>query len=254
MSASFLLAQTVLATEKSASLSCKKYILKAEQNLGIPPGLLSAISLIESGKAAPGHEDLVAWPWVINVEGKPEYHKTKTEAVKALNKHLDAGILNIDVGCMQINYRHHGAEFKSPAYMMDPRRNVDYAAKFLRALRQQHNSWTKAVGHYHSATLKHQVPYRHKVYNKWQKVRHQENKMTHNDPHMLRPNSQGQGKGRALRPLSSNPAACQTGYEVIRPKQPVVPTPTAPTPHKKEAQQSSYEASLIKRLPKFFGK
>ncbi|NCP62389.1 MAG: lytic transglycosylase domain-containing protein [Alphaproteobacteria bacterium] len=209
-----------LATEKSAAFLCQKQIARAEKANNIPPGLLSAISIIESGKKTTGHEDLVAWPWVINVNGKPEYYKTKTDAVKSLNKHLEAGKLNIDVGCMQVNYRHHGAEFRSPTYMMDPRRNVDYAAKFLMELRRQHGSWTKAVGHYHSATLKHQTPYRHKVYKKWQKVRHEQRK-NQQEPSILVAQMSEQSK-RLLRPLNKNPATRQTGYEIIHPKEPAV--------------------------------
>lgn len=210
----------VLVTEKSSAFLCQKQIARAEKANNIPPGLLSAISIIESGKRAKGHDDLVAWPWVINVGGKPEYYKTKTDAVKSLNKHLESGKLNIDVGCMQVNYRHHGAEFRSPTYMMDPRQNVDYAAKFLLELRQQHGSWTKAVGHYHSATLKHQTPYRHKVYRKWQKVRHTQKKNQKEAP-LLMANMSEQSK-RLLRPLNKNPATRKTGYEIIHPKEPAV--------------------------------
>jgi len=209
-----------LSTEKSAAFLCQKQIARAEKSNNIPPGLLSAISIIESGKKAKGHDDLVAWPWVINVAGKSEYYKTKTDAVKSLNKHLDSGKLNIDVGCMQVNYRHHGAEFRSPTYMMDPRRNVDYAAKFLLELRQQHGSWTKAVGHYHSATPKHQTPYRHKVYRKWQKVRHNLKNNQKEAPILVAHMSE-QSK-RLLRPLNKNPATRKTGYEIIRPKEPAV--------------------------------
>ena len=216
-----ILSQTlVLATEKSAAFLCQKHIVRAEKKHNIPPGLLAAISIIESGKKAHGHEDLVAWPWVINVAGKPEYYKTKTDVLKSLNKHLESGKMNVDVGCMQVNYRHHGAEFRSPTYMIDPRRNVEYAAKFLTELRKQYGSWTKAVGHYHSATLKHQTPYRHKVYQKWQKVRHDQKRNKKEGPLLLTDMSE-QAK-RLLRPLNKNPATRKTGYEIIYPKKPAV--------------------------------
>ena len=161
------------ATEKSAQYMCRSQIMRAEQHFKIPPSLLAAVSLIESGKVVKGHKDLVAWPWALNVEGVPKFYPTKTEATLALQKYLDAGVMNIDVGCMQLNYRHHGKAFKSAAYMLDPKRNVDYGAQFLLQLHKRYKSWTKAIGHYHSATLKHQVPYRKKVYDKWQAVRHQ---------------------------------------------------------------------------------
>jgi soluble lytic murein transglycosylase-like protein len=161
------------ATEKSAQYMCRSSIIRAEHHFKIPASLLAAVSLIESGKVVKGQKDVVAWPWALNVEGVPKFYPTKTEATLALQQYLDAGITNIDVGCMQLNYRHHGKAFKSPAYMLDPKRNVDYGAQFLLQLHKRYKSWTKAIGHYHSATLKHQVPYRKKVYDKWQAVRHQ---------------------------------------------------------------------------------
>ena len=51
----------------------------------------------------------------------------------------------IDIGCMQINHRFHGADFRSLSEMFDPARNVDYAANFLKALKAQEGSWTLAV-------------------------------------------------------------------------------------------------------------
>ena len=216
------------ATEKSAQNLCRKYIAHIEQEKGIPTGLLAAISIIESGKNVPARDDLVAWPWVINVAGKPEFYKTKTDTVKALNKHLNKGVMNIDVGCMQLNYRYHGDNFSSVSYMLDPRRNVEYGAKFLIRLYDQFGSWTKAIGHYHSATLKHQVPYRHKVYKKWRKVRH--------DPD-LRPKRQerdfsiaslSKQAKRLMGVVDTSPTITMkansnnSNYDIIRPKRPTV--------------------------------
>jgi soluble lytic murein transglycosylase-like protein len=56
----------------------------------------------------------------------------------------------IDVGCMQINHRFHGARFASVAQMFEPSRNVAYAADFLRMLRGREKNWTLAVARYHA--------------------------------------------------------------------------------------------------------
>jgi hypothetical protein len=217
---------SVQGTERGAVLACHKHIARAERDMGIPKGLLSAISIIESGKKTKEFKDLVAWPWVLNVDGKPEFHKSKTDAVKSLHKHLERGIVNIDVGCMQVNFRHHGSNFRTPSQMMDPAQNVAYAAKFLLSLRQNHGSWTKAVGHYHSATMKFQIPYRHKVYNKWQKVRHdQKNRvleMFENAGGEVIPRNvvmSAQAK-RLFGPLAAKEH--RHGYEIIRPQNPMV--------------------------------
>ena len=248
--------------------------------MGIPAGLLVAISIIESGKKAKGHDDLVAWPWVLNVKGRPEYYKTKTDAVKAMSKHLDQGTVNIDVGCMQINFRHHGGEFRSPSYMLDPRRNVAYAAKFLGALRKRYGSWTKAVGHYHSATLKHQVPYRHKVYRKWQKVRHDQKKNPSEQKRSLSLAEMSVQARRLLAPATlrktlpnktgpNKVRPNKAGYEVIRPQKPLVRFKKVPFakispagsrkgskalvhPNDRPYEKPARQASLAARMPHFF--
>ncbi len=56
----------------------------------------------------------------------------------------------IDMGCMQINHHFHGENFSSAQEMLDPRRNVEYAAKFLRNLHDRHETWTMAVARYHA--------------------------------------------------------------------------------------------------------
>lgn len=61
-----------------------------------------------------------------------------------------SGAKLIDLGCMQINHHFHGENFSSPAEMLDPRRNVEYAARFLRNLHNKHETWTMAVARYHA--------------------------------------------------------------------------------------------------------
>ena len=56
----------------------------------------------------------------------------------------------IDVGCMQINHHYHSAHFASLAAMFDPALNIDYAARFLRELRQREQTWTMAVARYNA--------------------------------------------------------------------------------------------------------
>lgn len=159
------------ASEVVCARLCATHIVRQELEHKMPRGLLAAIARIESGKKIDFVQGSVAWPWAINVEGQPHYFKTKSEAIQAVQKHIKSGKRNVDIGCMQINYHHHGENFDSIAAMFDPKKNVEYGAQFLKNLKESHGSWSKAVGLYHSATLKHQVPYRHKVYKTWQKER-----------------------------------------------------------------------------------
>ncbi len=50
------------------------------------------------------------------------------------------GATLIDLGCMQINHHYHAEHFKSVEEMLDPRRNVDYAARFLTRLKSRHDT------------------------------------------------------------------------------------------------------------------
>ncbi len=75
---------------------------------------------------------------------------SRQAAVEAFERARAGGATLIDLGCMQINHRYHGGRFRSPADMLDPARNVDYAARFLRELKATHATWSMAVARYHA--------------------------------------------------------------------------------------------------------
>ena len=83
------------------------------------------------------------------------------------------GRTNIDVGCMQVNLHYHGDQFASLEEAIDPARNVQYGASYLRSLREQTNSWGIATAHYHSRNKGRGEAYRSKVYRLWNEVRKQ---------------------------------------------------------------------------------
>lgn len=159
------LAHTV---EKSSERLCIAQLLRLEKHHQIPKGLLSAIAQTESGRKLSKNKSSVPWPWAVNVQGKAIYFSTKEQAITEVRRLLNQGVRNIDIGCMQINYHHHGHHFPSLMHMFEPKHNVAYGAKFLKDLRKVNGSWTKAVGLYHSATPELQVPYKRRVYIKWQ--------------------------------------------------------------------------------------
>jgi soluble lytic murein transglycosylase-like protein len=51
---------------------------------------------------------------------------------------------------MQINHHYHAENFRGVDDMLDPRRNVEYAARFLNRLKGKHESWSMAVARYHA--------------------------------------------------------------------------------------------------------
>jgi hypothetical protein len=152
---------------------CAREVTQTERAEGIPRHLLAAISLAESGRSDERAGETIAWPWTINAEGQGIFFATKAAAIAAVRRLQARGIRSIDVGCMQVNLLHHPEAFASLDEAFDPATNVAYAARFLKALRDEQRSWPQAVAHYHSATPDFGVPYRSKVYSLWAKVRHQ---------------------------------------------------------------------------------
>jgi len=147
---------------------CDPLIRRYEAVHGIPHKLLTAISLAESGRKVGG--SVVAWPWTINANGAPYVFATKEEAIRMVRKLRLLGITSIDVGCMQVNLKQHPKAFPTLEAAFDPASNIAYAAKFLKAKKENKGSWGNAVAHYHSSTPQHHVPYRTRVLKIWQRV------------------------------------------------------------------------------------
>jgi soluble lytic murein transglycosylase-like protein len=146
---------------------CHGHIAAAEKLMEMPAHLLTAISRTESGRWSKEHRAHLAWPWTVMAEGKGRYLPSKAAAVAEVKALKAKGVTNIDVGCMQINLRYHPDAFDSLDQAFDPAFNVAYAATFLSGLRDSQNSWTKAIGRYHSATPMYANRYRAKVFKFW---------------------------------------------------------------------------------------
>ncbi|MGB0935372.1 MAG: transglycosylase SLT domain-containing protein [Alphaproteobacteria bacterium] len=159
----------------SAWASCINAIRSTERTHSIPKDTLLAISIVESGRWDKKSKKYKPWPWTINVQGKPYFFDSKQEAVNFAKKQLKKGIKNMDIGCMQINYRHHGHHFGNLYQMFDPLQNARYAAKLLRQHKNEPRAtWSKAVGNYHSKTVKHHNRYRAQYQKALAKVRGQQ--------------------------------------------------------------------------------
>lgn len=129
---------------RAAVGACEAEILAAARLHGVPPGILYSVGLTETGRKGSLH------PYALNIEGRTVFAKSREAAVLEFNRARAEGKSLIDLGCMQINYRYHGGEFRSVSAMLDPRANVDYAARFLARLRARHETWTMAVARYHA--------------------------------------------------------------------------------------------------------
>jgi hypothetical protein len=142
--------------------ACAQAIAAAEQNSGLPPGLLGAIARVETGRRTPTG-GVQPWPWSFNAAGEGRYMATRVEAVAEVQARLAAGTRSIDIGCMQINLLHHPTAFPSVEAGFEPATNVAYAVRFLRTLHAQTGDWAQATARYHSATPERGLIYHQRV-------------------------------------------------------------------------------------------
>jgi soluble lytic murein transglycosylase-like protein len=147
--------------------ACRKAAVTAEQEQGLPAGLLLAIGQQESGRWDAASGAVEPWPYAANAAGEGHLFPTRTEAIGYVTDRLRFGIRSIDVGCFQINLHHHPTAFASLEEAFDPDANARYAAHFLKALYAGTGSWEAAVGRYHSATPGPGDSYRAAVLGRW---------------------------------------------------------------------------------------
>ena len=157
--------------ELAHSNLCIKAFTKAERKYGIPKHLLMAVSNTESGRYNNAIKRVVPWPWTTNIKGKGAYYDSYDEAVGTVKRAKAKGKKSIDVGCMQINLKHHPKAFNSIKDAFDPEKNVNYAAKFLRRNYDEFKSWSKAIGAYHSRTPSRGKKYYALVRKRWSDIR-----------------------------------------------------------------------------------
>ncbi len=144
----FALLIALLPTLASAQ-ECTSLAAQAGTAEGLPEGLLPAIAMVESGHTdAQGNH--APWPWTLNQGGKSMFFDTKDEALEYLQSAVSSGVTNIDVGCMQLNWKWHAQAFSSLDQMFDPVANTRYAARFMRELHSRLGSWEVATAAYHS--------------------------------------------------------------------------------------------------------
>ena len=144
---------------------CRPALVAAEVRHGIPSGLLQAIGVVESGRRDEATGARQPWPWTINAEGEPHLFDTKVQAVEWVRQAQARGMRSIDIGCAQVNLMHHPTAFASLEEAFDPAANADYAARFLKELRNTTagGDWMTAAGYYHSQTPERAEPYRQQV-------------------------------------------------------------------------------------------
>ncbi|HEJ2500944.1 transglycosylase SLT domain-containing protein [Pseudomonas aeruginosa] len=142
-----LLACWSLGQAKAQEVPPPAYQLAA-QRAGIPPAVLYAVALQESGTRY--HDRLVPWPWTLNVAGESHRFATRAEACAGLHRALrDVPRTRIDAGLGQINLGYQRHRYDHPCELLDPYRNLALAAQILREQHAPGQDWLITIGRYH---------------------------------------------------------------------------------------------------------
>lgn len=128
----------------ASTVSCEHEIALAARHYDIPLAVFYAVGLNETGSKGR------LQPYSMNIDGSPSANGSLAEALIRFRQAKRAGAKMIDIGCMQINHHYHAAHFASLEAMFDPSQNIDYAARFLRDLKQREKTWTMAVARYNA--------------------------------------------------------------------------------------------------------
>ncbi len=123
-------------TEPEHARACLSAAGEAEAQLGLPSGLLAAITLIESA----------AHPYAIGTPERSTYASSREEAVR-LARQAPAGASG---GCFQINIGVHAK--RNPAWVFDPWQSALFAGRMLaRHSAERGGDWGHAVARYAGA-------------------------------------------------------------------------------------------------------
>lgn len=147
--------ETRANTDQSAL--CQDAALQAAEDSGVPPDVLLAIALVETGRNDGNRQR--PWPWAVNLGGEGRWLASKAEAAEYAQAALSSGATNVDIGCFQLNYRWHAENFGSLDEMLDPWANARYAADYLSRLYAEAGNWSDAAAAYHSRTPEYAARY-----------------------------------------------------------------------------------------------
>jgi len=158
------LAAMVAGAPAANAQSCVEPALKAEQDHDLPPGLLLAMALVESGSQGE------PYAYAMNVNGRAVYPRSADEATRQLVDRRGRLRAFATVGCVQLSVKHHRGKFDSVESMLDPWANTAYAAAYLRQHYDEQKSWAAAVQRYQGGTPAQRLEYQCKIHSVLQKL------------------------------------------------------------------------------------
>jgi hypothetical protein len=124
--------------------ACLDALRTTEARYGLPPGLLVAIGLNESGLHA----------HALNVGGRASFPESRQEAERMLRAASGRGY--VMAGCLQINARVHA---RGEVWPLDPWAAADWAAQFLRSNYDRTGDWAEVLRRWHGASPRNAATY-----------------------------------------------------------------------------------------------
>lgn len=137
----------VAAASYSAEIPSGFYDVAQKEN--VPVKLLWSLALNES-QVKTNLGRVIAWQYTLNHKGAGYYFNTANELKAKINSLILSGETLFDVGIAQVNYHWHKDNFDSVDEMIDPHKNLTYAARYLKLHYKKTRNWWQAVGLYHS--------------------------------------------------------------------------------------------------------
>jgi hypothetical protein len=155
---------------EDATQLCGRAATRAEHEWRLPPGLLAAIGIVESGRHGIAGMSPIIWPWTINAEGRGFYQPSKASAVGMVRALQLRGARLIDVGCFQVDLFYHPFAFATLDEAFDPDANARAAARILGSGRMRSTGWDSAIAAYHSSVPMFGAVYLQRVRAIWPSV------------------------------------------------------------------------------------
>jgi hypothetical protein len=150
--------------------ACGLAAARAEHEWRLPPGLLAAVGIVESGRRTSAGLPPIIWPWTINAEGRGFYAPSKAVAIDAVRMLRLRGVRLIDVGCFQVDLFYHPLAFETLEQAFEPDANASAAALILISGRFRSTGWDGAIAAYHSSIPLSGAAYLQKVGAIWSSV------------------------------------------------------------------------------------
>ncbi|HUN52533.1 MAG TPA: hypothetical protein VMU42_15520 [Candidatus Sulfotelmatobacter sp.] len=139
--------------------ACTVEAVAVEHERDLPPGLLHAVALVESGHEGKPH------PYALRIGRRSYYPDNEAEALKLLRDRRGRFKRNVMVGCMQLSLAGYGGNFFQPEQILEPAANVRTAAEYLLDWKETAGSWSAALARFQGGRPRARQAYVCRIWN-----------------------------------------------------------------------------------------